>query len=117
MIHLTEKISIYPPEASNPKPVGQQYSLLELLEIVESEFKTQMAELQNKYQKALTLKDVELQNQDSAPRNQKLVVRSYVYRKDKRGNVEVRIFVHSFGKKGERRVAKAIYTLTVSKTG
>ncbi|GCD79675.1 hypothetical protein [Schleiferia thermophila] len=117
MIHQTEKISIYPPETSGPISADQQYSLLELLKIVECEYRNQLSELHHRYQKPLTLRDVELQNQEPAPRNQKLVVRSYVYRKDKKGDIEIRIFVHSTGKKTERRVAKAIYTLNVSSNG
>ncbi len=86
-------------------------SLIRVLQIIEDEFKERLNELEARRGKPLKIKDVELQNQMSASASEPLVVRSYVYRRDKKGNFEVRVFVHSRSKNTENRIAKAIYML------
>ncbi|MFN4299733.1 MAG: hypothetical protein ACK4EX_08400 [Thermaurantimonas sp.] len=112
MIHLLEKTRVYTPETLGVGDGESQISLLQVLTVIESEFKEQLEELRSIRGKDLKIKDVELQNQMPAPAGNPLVVRSYVYKLDKKGGYEIRVFVHSRSKKTENRVAKATYVLT-----
>ncbi|MFN3952078.1 MAG: hypothetical protein ACK4KT_06715 [Thermaurantimonas sp.] len=111
MTHVIEKTRVYTPESLGVKGGEAHISLIRVLQIIEDEFKDRLHELEARRGKRLKITDVELQNQMTASALEPLVVRSYVYRRDKKGNFEVRVFVHSQRKNTESRIAKATYML------
>lgn len=111
MTHVIEKTRIYTPDSFGSEGNEAHISLMKVLQIIEAEFKDQLHELEIRRGKPLKVKDVELQNQMTASASEPLVVRSYVYKRDKKGGFEIRVFVHSRSKNTESRIAKATYVL------
>lgn len=116
MNHLIEKSRIYNPETLGLDRSEVYISLLNVLQIIEAEFQERLQELESTRKRPLKVKDVELQNQMPAPAYRPLVVRSYVFKRDKKGGFEIRIFVHSQNKNNESRIAKATYILKAAES-